>query len=559
MNEEFDIEELAPWFLIPITLIGVALRILLLGSKGIWLDESFSVWVSNHSVAEMLQWIVKIDQHPPLYYLLLHYWIKLGGDAPFNVRLLSALFGAGAIPIIYLTGKRLSGAVAGLAAAVLLAVSTYHIYYGQEARMYTLLTFNASVAIYALVRLLTDPRSARPIGSQFLDYLRAWRNPGSVQLETPPDAEKVFSYKDQTRLRWLPVQAIATDLAWVALIVFSAITLLSHNTAVLFVLATNLFVLGLILYKRIKKTGPAPALHAPSLVNWVVAQIGILLLWSPWLSAFIRQARGVDQAFWIPKPTWDAVVTTVRVFLNASGPGQVSMLTPLWILYALVLGFGLLHYRKRMSIFILLAALFAVPFLGELIVSLRRPIFSDRTLIWVTIPLFLVIASGIAQMKYPFVVLGVLGIFSTFNLFAVSDYHRFYQKEDWSNPAGYVANFVQEGDLILFNDTMVQIPFDYYFNTWASQYSLQVEKHGVPKDLLDCTTTLEPKMTESDIPGLVSLVSGRKRVWLVYSHDSYTDPKGLVPQTLGSVMELVEKRDYYGVQLHLYAAEGAAP
>ncbi len=144
-------------------------------NKGIWLDETFSVWLANHSVADMLQWIVKIDQHPPLYYLLLHYWIALNGDTPYYVRLLSALFGAGTIPIIYLIGKRMSGAVMGLAAAVFLALSPFNIYFAQETRMYTFLTFNAAVAIYALVRLLTDSRSVRPIGSQFREYLHAWR------------------------------------------------------------------------------------------------------------------------------------------------------------------------------------------------------------------------------------------------------------------------------------------------------------------------------------------------------------------------------------------------
>ena len=134
-----------------------------------WLDETFSVWLANQSVADMLQWIVKIDQHPPLYYLLLHSWIALHGDTPYDARLLSALFGAGTIPIIYLIGKRLSGAVVGLAAAVFLAFSPFNIYFAQETRMYTSLTFNAAVAIYALVRLLTDSRAAMPIGSQFRD------------------------------------------------------------------------------------------------------------------------------------------------------------------------------------------------------------------------------------------------------------------------------------------------------------------------------------------------------------------------------------------------------
>src|SRR5574342_601018 len=127
MNEENELEELAPWFAIIITLIGGWLRVLLLGNKGMWLDETFSVWLANHSVVDMLQWIVKIDQHPPLYYLLLHYWIARNGDTPYYARLLSALFGAGTIPIIYLIGKRMSGAVVGLAAAVFLALSPFHI------------------------------------------------------------------------------------------------------------------------------------------------------------------------------------------------------------------------------------------------------------------------------------------------------------------------------------------------------------------------------------------------------------------------------------------------
>jgi hypothetical protein len=52
-----------------------------------------------------------------------------------------------------------------------------------------------------------------------------------------------------------------------------------------------------------------------------------------------------------------------------------------WSLYTLMLCLGLWHYRKKISRFLFLAALFVIPFLGELIVSIRRPIFYDRTLI----------------------------------------------------------------------------------------------------------------------------------------------------------------------------------
>ena len=105
MNEEMDLEEYAPWVVVFITLVGGWLRVLMLGTKGMWLDETFSVWLANHPVGDMLQWIVKIDQHPPFYYYLLHYWIVLFGDTPYYARLLSVLFGAGTIPVIYLIGS----------------------------------------------------------------------------------------------------------------------------------------------------------------------------------------------------------------------------------------------------------------------------------------------------------------------------------------------------------------------------------------------------------------------------------------------------------------------
>ena len=201
--------------------------------------------------------------------------------------------------------------------------------------------------------------------------------------------------------------------------------------------------------------------------------------------------------------------------------------------------------------FLFLAALFAIPILGELIVSLRRPIFYDRTLIWITIPLFLVLAAGIAQLKFRLLMFGMLGVLGTNYLFSTGDYYRFWQKEDWSTAAGYVANFAEKDDLVLFNSNFVVIPFDYYFKAYEKKYLIRVEKRGIPQDLLD-NSILEPKMTESDIPGLVSLISGHNRVWLVYSHNGYTDPMGLIPQTLASQMKLIRERDFYGGQVQLY-------
>ena len=560
MNDESDLEGFAPWLVIFITAIGAALRVYMLASKGMWLDETFSVWLASHPVGEMLQWTVRIDQHPPLYYLLLHSWISRYGDDPYSVRMLSVLFGTATIPVMYLIGRRISGWMVGLFAALLLAFSPFNIRFAQETRMYTLLAFNTAVAIYALVRLLTDSRAAMPIGSQFRAYLQAWRAAPSVE----PKADGDFSYRDEegsqsgwralrSRYRQLPLRAIETDLAWAALIVFTAATLLTHNTAVLFLLAINVFVIGLILLQKGKKTESLSTLQPPLLGNWIKAQIAIFLLWSPWLIPFIQQSSRVYQEFWVPKPTGEMVLHFLRSFLNETSPDFAARTWYLWLLYIVVLGLGLVHFRKNISRFLFLATLFAVPFLGELFVSIWRPIFLYRTLLPITIPLLLVLAAGIVQLRFRLLMVLLLGFFVTNNFSSTGDYYRWARKEDWSNPAGFVANFAEDGDLILFNAGWVQIPFDYYFEEYEDLYSIQVEKHGVPEDMF-ASGVLEPKMTENDIPELLSLLNGRKRVWLVYSHNDYTDPEGLIPQTIASKMKLVQKKEYYGVQLQWYEA-----
>ena len=65
--------------LIAILLLGAFLRFFWIGEKSIWLDEAFTLWVAKHSLSDVWMWIARIDQHPPLFYLLLACWVKLFG------------------------------------------------------------------------------------------------------------------------------------------------------------------------------------------------------------------------------------------------------------------------------------------------------------------------------------------------------------------------------------------------------------------------------------------------------------------------------------------------
>lgn len=558
MNDEIDLDSPAPWIVLFTTIAGAFLRILLLDTKGLWLDETFSIWMANLKIGEMLQWVVKIDQHPPLYYFLLHLWVGINGSSPYFVRLFSVLFGVGAIPFMYLIGKRLSGPLMGLAAAAFLAFSPFNIYYAQEGRMYTLLMFNVTVATYALVRLLTDPRSSAPIGIQLREYIRAWRNPQIGE----PERKTTFTYKVETRSQlrwkawvsrhqWLPIHSVSTDLSWIVFVLFSALTLYSHNTAVFFPLAVNIFVLGLMLFQRKIRPGVQPAFQAPSFVNWMKSQGVILLLWIPWIIPYIKQANAVYNRFWIPAPTWDTVLEVLKSLINPSAPLPANMTTGIWVFFGIVFFLGFVRFWKKLSQFLFLLTLFVIPLAGEMFVSIWRPIFSGRTLIWVSIPLILLLAAGIEKLKFRFLIILVLGSLVTLNLFSVSDYFRFFQKEDWNTAARTVAGLAEDDDLVFFNSNFVEIPFSYYIEPYETKQYLKLEKQGLPLDLID-NGVLEPVMTEADIPSVTSMLEGHDRVFLVYSHNWYTDPDGLIPKTIASEMMLSRSVDFYDGTVQFY-------
>ncbi|MGD2143899.1 MAG: glycosyltransferase family 39 protein, partial [Anaerolineae bacterium] len=234
-----------------------------IGSQGLWIDEAFSIWLARRPLGEMLHWVAEVDQHPPLYYALLHGWTEVFGDSEASARSLSALFGSLTIPVVYLLGRRLSGEKVGLLAALILAVSPFHVRFAQEARMYTLLALNVSLGLYAVTRLLG-----------------AVSAPGLLERR-------------------------AGRLCWIAHVACTGAALWTHNTAIFFPVGVNLFVFSHLLAPRLIGRGrvlPHPR-RSRFLRHWILAQAAILLLWLPWFPAFVSQAIGVYRRFWLPAPS----------------------------------------------------------------------------------------------------------------------------------------------------------------------------------------------------------------------------------------------------------------
>lgn len=78
------------------------------------------------------------DQHPPLYFVGLHYWIALLGNAELITRLYSVLWSVLGVAVVYRFGADIFRSWrAGVLAAILLALADNDIMLAQETRHYT--------------------------------------------------------------------------------------------------------------------------------------------------------------------------------------------------------------------------------------------------------------------------------------------------------------------------------------------------------------------------------------------------------------------------------------
>ncbi len=151
--------------------IGTGLRFLQLAAKPPWTDEfstlvfslgnSFQAVPLNQvipldvllqplqlnptaGITDVVQHLLQESNHPPLYFILAHWWMHLwqpevGLVSVWGARSLSAIFGAASIPATYtLSWLAFRSRLISHLAAAISAVSPYGIFLAQEARHYTL-------------------------------------------------------------------------------------------------------------------------------------------------------------------------------------------------------------------------------------------------------------------------------------------------------------------------------------------------------------------------------------------------------------------------------------
>jgi len=125
---------------------------------GIPLPDGISEPAPRMTFSRILTGTFSSDTHPPGYYLLMLPWTRAMGTSLRAIRLPSALLGLAAIPLLFWLGSLAGWRLAGGVAAALLAVSGYHVFWSQVARMFALACF---LGLASSVTLLLIARGSR--------------------------------------------------------------------------------------------------------------------------------------------------------------------------------------------------------------------------------------------------------------------------------------------------------------------------------------------------------------------------------------------------------------
>ncbi|WP_249674926.1 glycosyltransferase family 39 protein [Pseudomonas abieticivorans] len=451
------------WWLLALAL-GV--RAWQLGSPVLWYDEAYSVMLGQLPLGQIWA-LAGHDVHPPLYYLLLHGWMALFGDSVPAVRSLSVLAGGVSVLLAVWLVRLLATARAAWLAGLLLAVLPIAVRYSQEARMYALLVVWLLGATLALVYWLRAPARVAPL----------------VVYGLLMSAGFYTHY-------------------------FTALAVLAHWS---YLALARL------------RTGNR-GLLAP---RWWLVNAAIAACFLPWVPHLLAQLAGAGNLDWVPAPTAQALPGIFWQFLIL-GPGS-GLPAPIWWLLPLVVWavLGTLVWRDRgeRQFDTLLVCCALVPLLGALLMSLQRPLFYPRYLIFAAsmLPVVLGVAidRGLSAHRPAAALLLAMTLWLSglglFNLYTVGEVVPGVDAGDnrLDEVGAYVNQHYRAQDALVVDAPFWYFSVAYYNRTPATPWLLTAPSvKGRPKDS-GAPSVLYPRADSVFLDRFSLLPASTCRLWLI--------------------------------------------
>ena len=495
--------------LLGIVLIGAFLRVYHLGTQSIWFDEAYSVGLSSLSVPQIVQ-AAAADVQPPLYYLLLHYWMMAFGTSESAVRLLSVLFGVLAIPMIYVVGRQLFNKETGLVGALILALSSFNIYYSQETRMYSLMALLALLSMYFFWRFLRQSNLVSSVGY----------------------------------------------------VLSTTLLVYTHYYGFFVVIAENFYVVTLLLLSKNRTY---------KLKHWVALQAIVVALFVPWVAVLIGQiSRRITRVNLAP-PT---LATISHTFIVYSGTALlVALFLGLSVLslftYQKVRGSmdwkaplkALQSYAWKVRIanvepvYFLAVWLFAINIIPFIISRFSAPIYSyslERYAIAGAVALYLLVAKGINNINHRYTKVAVIGIIIVLSAANLQPYYTSITKPQAREATSFIDANLKSGDIVLVSPEWEHSTFDYYNNP-TDIVVKPIHSWNVVDKPINSSATPSVNRPEDKIKEIQSDVSGHDRVWLLYAYAGEDKlAKNFTLSVLNESYTNTYKMSYYTYEVYLF-------
>src|SRR5579885_2955867 len=110
----------------------------------------------------------------------------------------------------------------------------------------------------------------------------------------------------------------------------------------------------------------------------------------------------------------------------------------LYLLWCSIFNGGRFHASQSLPLSLLLFTFF-VPVGAEVLISLKRPIVATQTLIWASVPYYVLIAKGVVALRNKWAVCIGIALLTVFSSLALYKYYTQFEKERWDLAAQFVS------------------------------------------------------------------------------------------------------------------------
>lgn len=535
-----------------LVLIAFALRIYRLDFQSIWRDEGVSLHLAASSIPAILANRAS-DVHPPLYFILLHFWTGLAGFSELSARFLSLFFSVLLIPSLYCVVRRVFGTRTALVTIAIAAFSPLYVVYSQETRTYALLPLCYLFIIHRLYQLtgreelsksakVLSTSSPAPEGRPFGLSLRTKSRPDFV-ARLPPDGTGTPPGSGRQRQvarkwRWRH---------WIELAVVEVLCLHLHYFSIFAVAYLNLFIAALWLRRR-----------QVNLRRWLSSQMLAALACTPWAWMVVRSWTATGP----PKPalagsalrmTLFKLMSFIWHFFNGGNDLRDHRLfAPLSYLLAVVFVVALLlsirmDDRRRQTLSTLCHQM--APLSMVFIVSWWKPVIAPRYIIMFTVPFFILLgriivvsikSGGLTKLAGLSLSLTLAATFA-FGL-RIAFFDPTYFKDDARGLVEYLEPLANADDLRSGNGVIIVHPIDYaveYYYTGDASIAM------IDPDDAQLMASLE------------EVLQGKRRAFLAWPSGTPLDMPGLLPFLLEMSGGFVGGEQFKGYSLRIYEPERA--